>query len=123
MATKQTKQTNESPPALKAKIERLVKNADSKVKAYAGVNIGNAYAIHGIKVIDGEKGLFVSMPQSSYQKDGKTQYTDQFHAITAEARTALNDAVLAAYDERIHMEEDESQDSSESEDSGITPTM
>ena len=63
------------------------------------------------------------MPQSSYQKDGKTQYTDQFHAITAEARTALNDAVLAAYDERLHMEEDESQDSSESEDSGITPTM
>ena len=119
MPTKQSK----SLPSLKVKIERLVKSNDSKVKAYAGVNIGNAYAIHGIKVVDGEKGLFVSMPQSSYQKDGKTHYTDQFHAITAEARTELNDAVLAAYDERIHMDEDEEQDSGESEDGGITPTM
>lgn len=98
---------SESLPALKVKIERFVRSNDSKIRAYASVTVGNAYAVHGIKVIDGEKGLFVSMPQSSYQKDGKAQYTDQFHAISAEARTTLNDAVLTAYAERIHMEENE----------------
>ena len=71
---------------LTVKIDRLVSKKDSSVKAYASATIANSFAIHGIKVIDSSKGLFVQMPQSSYkQKDGQVQYNDIFHAITADA--------------------------------------
>lgn len=39
---------------------------NSKVKAIASVNIGGAFAIHGLRVIDSQKGLFVQMPQNSF---------------------------------------------------------
>ena len=95
-------------PAVAARIDRLVDYEGSKVKAIASANIGGAFAIHGIKVIESQKGLFVQMPQSSYEKDGKKQYTDQFHPITADARNELNAAVMEAYEEKLSETEDES---------------
>lgn len=95
---------------IKVQIDRMVNVEGSKVKAYASANIGGAFAIHGLRVIDSQKGLFVQMPQNSYQKDGKTKYNDIFHPITADARSELNDAVLSAYEQRLHMREDESQE-------------
>lgn len=95
---------------IKARIDRMLDYPDSKVKAIASANIGGAFAIHGIKVIDSEKGLFVQMPQTSFEKDGKKKYNDIFHPITADARTELNSQVLDAYEQRLHMEENESQE-------------
>ena len=95
---------------IKAKIDRMVDNEGSKVKAIASANIGDAFAIHGIRVIDSQKGLFVQMPQNSYQKNGKTEYSDIFHPITADARNELNNAVLSAYEQRLHLREGESQE-------------
>ena len=48
-----------------------------------------------------QKGLFVQMPQSSYEKGGQKHYTDQFHPITANAREELNAAVLDAYEQKL----------------------
>ena len=49
-----------------------------------------------------EKGRFVNMPSTSYtDKDGNKQYSDTFHAITKSARTAVNQAVLNAYDLKL----------------------
>lgn len=93
------------PEQIHAKIDHLYTQNTSRVKAVASVAIADAYAIHGIKIVDGEKGLFVAMPQSSYKKGEKTVYADIFHPITAEARTRLIDAVYAAYEERLHREE------------------
>ena len=84
-------------PSIRAKIDRLVDYENSKVKAIASVSIGNAFAIHGLRVIDSQKGLFVQMPQNSFQRDGKTEYSDIFHPVTAEARSELNSKVLEAY--------------------------
>lgn len=95
-------------PAVAARIDRLVDYEGSKVKAIASANIGGAFAIHGIKVIESQKGLFIQMPQASYEKDGKKQYTDQFHPITADARNELNAAVMEAYEEKLSETEDES---------------
>ena len=95
MATKKTnskapaKQQKRSTPNISARIDRLVDYENSKVKAIASVNIGGAFAIHGLRVIDSQKGLFVQMPQNSFQKDGKSEYSDIFHPITADARTEL----------------------------------
>ena len=102
MATKKTnskapaKEQKRSTPNISARIDRLVDYENSKVKAIASVNIGGAFAIHGLRVIDSQKGLFVQMPQNSFQKDGKTEYSDIFHPVTAEARSELNSKVLEA---------------------------
>lgn len=88
-------------PMMRAKIDRLVNYGTSKVKAIASVDIGGVFAVHGLKIIESQKGLFVQMPQSWYEKDGKKHYSDQFHPVTAEGRQALNSAVLDAYDLKL----------------------
>ena len=105
-----SKQNRLDAPTVAVRIDRMVDREDSKVRAYASANIGGAFAIHGIRVVDSQKGLFVQMPQSSYQKDGKTVYQDIFHPITADARTKLNSAVLSAYEQHLQMEETSAQD-------------
>ena len=108
-----SKQNRQDYPTVSVRIDRMVDREDSKVKAYASANIGGAFAIHGVRVVDSQKGLFVQMPQRSYEKDGATKYEDIFHPIPADARTELNGAVLSAYEQRLHMEEDEAQDMTE----------
>lgn len=107
ITAKEQKQTPKAPdaqsriPELKVKIDSLVDYEGSKVKAFASVNIGGAFALHGIRVMDSEKGLYVAMPSRSYQKDGKTEYAEVFHPVTADARTALNNAVMTAYEQKM----------------------
>ena len=121
MATKKTntkapaKQQKRSTPNISARIDRLVDYENSKVKAIASVNIGGAFAIHGLRVIDSQKGLFVQMPQNSFQKDGKTEYSDIFHPVTAEARSELNSKVLEAYEQKLDEVESENEDLDEGE--------
>lgn len=105
---------------INARIDRMPNHEGSKVKAIASANIGGAFAIHGIKVIDSEKGLFVQMPQTAYEKDGRKKYSEIFHPITADSRSELNSAVLEAYEQRLHMEENELQ---ETEESAFTQSM
>lgn len=88
-------------PEITARIDRMVDYEGSKVKAIASANIGGAFAIHGIRVVDSQKGTFVAMPQSSYEKDGQKHYSDLFHPISAEAREELNGAVLDAYEQKL----------------------
>ncbi len=62
------------------------------------------------------------MPSNSYtDKNGNTKYNDVFHAITAEARTELNNKVLEAYEQALEKQQDE--DESESEEDSMTQTM
>lgn len=119
------KQTNpvNKVPNISVRIDRLVDYEGTNIKATASANIANAFAIHGIRVCDSPKGLFVSMPATSYQKDGQTHYNETFHAITKEARGALNSAVLEAYEQRVHMEEDQDADISEDASPGFGQSM
>ena len=66
--------------------------------AFASVTINDMIAIHGIRVIDSEKGRFAAMP-SMKDKDG--EYRDIAHPVTGDLRKQLNAAVLAAYDEAL----------------------
>lgn len=121
MTTKKTaskapaKEQKRSAPAISARIDRLVDYEDSKVRAIASANIGGAFAIHGIRVIDSQKGLFVQMPQRSYQKDGSTEYTDIFHPVTAEARSELYGKVMEAYEQQLAQTEAEEEAVEEAE--------
>lgn len=105
---KQKKVQTNSTPKVEARIDRILPG-DGKTKAFASATIGGAFAIHGIRVIDSEKGIFVAMPQESYTKNGEKKYTDTFHAITAEARTALIEAVDAAYAQKLEELEEQGQ--------------
>lgn len=117
------KKQEQAAPALSVRIDRMVDYENSSVRAIASANIGGAFAIHGIKVINSQKGLFVSMPQSSYQdRDGNTKYSDIFHPITTEARTGLKDAVLDAYEAKL-AEVQEQDGPEEGETQGMGPTM
>ena len=100
MKTQNKTQQETSMPQVEVRIDRML-DGDFKTKAYASATIGGAFAVHGIRVIETEKGRFISMPQESYKKNGETKYSDTFHAITAEARTALVEAVNDAYELKL----------------------
>ena len=114
----------EQIPTIRAKIDRLADFENSKVKAFASANIG-PFAVHGLRVVDGEKGMFVAMPSTSYQKDGKTEYQETFHPVSGEARKALSDAVLQAYEQKLTEEqtEDAGMNMEEAEELPFTQTM
>ena len=63
-------------------------------KGYASVTVDGMFGAHGISIVEGKNGLFVSMPQT---KDAKGEFRDIFHPVTSEGRKALNDAVLTEF--------------------------
>ena len=68
---------------------------DSKnLLANASVTIGGCFAIRGVRVMNSEKGAFVSMPQ---RKTADGEYKDVCFPTTAEMRKTLNSAVLGEY--------------------------
>lgn len=118
------KEQKKALPNITARIDRLVEQDDSSVKAYASVNIGGAFAVHGIKVIDSVKGIFVSMPSNSYKKDGKVEYSDICHPITAEARNELIEKVTEAYEIKLGEEQDmDNISEDEAQTADIQPSM
>ena len=62
--------------------------------ATATVTLGGCFAIRSIRVLDSEKGAFVSMPQ---RKNAQNEYKDVCFPTTAEMRKELNRAVLGEY--------------------------
>ena len=114
MTTKKKPEQANAAPVVEARIDRLL-DGDFKTKAYASATIAGAFAIHGMRVIESEKGRFISMPQDSYKKGGETKYTDTFHAITSEARDALVDAVNKAYEQALAQRQENGPDNTMSQ--------
>lgn len=85
---------------IKAKIDRMV-NAGN-VKAIASVSLDGQFVVKNLKVMDGRKGLFVSMPQETYAgKDGQKKYSNTFFALTNSAKMELQQAVLDTYRQQL----------------------
>ena len=103
-------QTNEVE--IKARIDKLFTDESRPLRAFASANIGD-YAIHGIKVLENDKGLWVSMPQTSYKDaDGNTKYEDLFHATTADAKSRLGKAVVEEYNQALEQSQKENAEQS-----------
>ena len=110
-------------PRINAKIDNLVDN-DTNLRAFASITVGGAVAVHGLRVMDSKKGLFVSMPSYSYEDhNGETKYADYAHPISKEARDAINTKVLDAYEQALEESESENEGESygESEDYDSEP--
>jgi stage V sporulation protein G len=80
---------------------RLIKG-EGKMRAVASITIDNEFAVHDIKIIEGQSGLFLAMPS---RKVGESEHRDIAHPINAQARDELQRMVIEAY-ERV-LEEDE----------------
>ncbi|HAS80000.1 MAG TPA: septation protein spoVG [Fusobacteriaceae bacterium] len=78
---------------------RTVKNENElKLKAYADITLDGSFVIHGLKVIDGQKGMFVAMPS---RKMPNGEFKDIAHPITPELRRILTEIVIKKYSETI----------------------
>jgi len=70
-------------------------------RAFASVAIDDMIAIRGIRVVEGEKGMFVTMPQS---KDKEDKYHDIAFPLNGDLRKEISNAVLAEYDRAASLE-------------------
>lgn len=73
---------------------RKASGTETKLKAYCSVVLDAMFVVHDVRVVEGVKGLFVSMPR---RKTNEGEYRDLAHPITAEARDLIQKAVLDAY--------------------------
>ena len=90
MAAPKKKQQETATPQVEARIDRLM-DGDFKTKAFASATIGGAFAVHGIRIIESDKGRFISMPQDSYKKNGETKY-DAYEQKLQEQQEQKSDA-------------------------------
>lgn len=68
---------------------------EGKMKAVVSITLDNEFVIHDIKVIEGEKGLFIAMP-SRMAADG--EYRDIAHPINSQTRELISDMVIGKYE-------------------------
>jgi len=77
---------------------------DSKMKAIVSITIDDEFVVHDIKVIEGEKGLFIAMP-SKKASDG--EYRDIAHPINSETRDRIQRIILDSYEKALLEPNDE----------------
>lgn len=71
---------------------------DSKMKAIVSITIDDEFVVHDIKVIEGEKGLFIAMP-SKKASDG--EYRDIAHPINSDTRDRIQRIILESYENAL----------------------
>ena len=91
-----SKDVKAAPPKYDVKIHAI--HPEGTLRANASVNIYGDFAVRGIKVMEGTKGLFVSMP--SY-KAGNGEYKDICFPCTKEAKAEFDNAVISAYQQAL----------------------
>ncbi|MBE6837676.1 MAG: septation regulator SpoVG [Ruminococcus sp.] len=67
---------------------------DGKLKGVVSVTFDNYFAVHDIKIVQGEERLFVAMPS---RRDDNGTFRDIVHPISQEARTVIENSILDAY--------------------------
>ena len=76
------------------RVRRVAK--EGKMKAVVYITIDEEFVVHDIKVIEGEKGLFIAMP-SRKATDG--EYRDIAHPINSETREKIQGIILQKYEQ------------------------
>ncbi len=73
---------------------------NGRLKAYATIIFDNDFIVRDLKVIEGEKGLFVSMP-SRRRKDGS--FRDIVHPLNADTRKMIEESIIGEYNKAVKM--------------------
>ena len=71
---------------------------EGKMKAVVSITIDDEFVVHDIKVVEGEKGLFIAMPS---RKAADGEYRDIAHPINSETRASIQNIVLEAYEKAL----------------------
>ena len=75
---------------------------EGKMKAVVSITIDDEFVVHDIKVIEGEKGLFIAMPS---RKAADGEYRDIAHPINSGTRERIQKLILEKYEETLAAEE------------------
>ena len=86
------------------RIRKIAK--EGKMKAIVSITLDDEFVVHDIKVIEGEKGLFIAMPS---RKTTTGEYKDIAHPINSTTRTEIQNIILTKYEETIVQEEAEAE--------------
>ena len=84
------------------RVRKVARNG--KMKAVVSITIDDVFVVHDIKVIEGDKGLFIAMPS---RKAADGEYKDIAHPINSDTRTALQELILMKYREAMESDTDE----------------
>ena len=75
---------------------------EGKMKAVVSITIDEEFMVHDIKIIEGEKGLFIAMPS---RKAADGEYRDIAHPINSNTRDRIQKLILEKYQETMAVEE------------------
>ena len=78
---------------------------EGKMKAIVSITLDDEFVVHDIKVIEGEKGLFIAMPS---RKTTTGEYKDIAHPINSQTREQIQDIILKEYQQAL-TEEDQTE--------------
>ena len=73
---------------------RKIEKEGSRMKGIASVLLDECFAVHDIRIIEGDNGLFIAMPSRKTSTGG---YRDSAHPINPETRTMFEETILEAY--------------------------
>lgn len=71
---------------------------EGKMKAVVSITIDEEFVVHDIKVIEGEKGMFIAMPS---RKAADGEYRDVAHPINSDTRERIQQLILEKYQAEI----------------------
>ena len=77
---------------------RVVEKENSKMRGFASVTIDDQFVVHDIKIIEGEKGLFIAMPS---RKTSDGEFKDVAHPIKSSTREELQRIILERYEKEM----------------------
>ena len=83
---------------------RKINKEGSRMKGIASVLLDDSFAVHDIRIIDGDNGLFIAMPSRKTATGG---YRDVAHPINPEVRAMFEEAILDAYEKAEEPTDDE----------------
>ena len=79
-------------------VSRLYKlEGEGAMRAFADVAINDSLLIRGLRVVEGQKGIFVSMPK---QQGKDSKWYDTIRPLSTQVRDEISDAVLKAYKDK-----------------------
>ena len=73
---------------------KKVEKEGSRMKGKASILLDDSFAVHDIRIIEGDNGLFIAMPS---RKTATGEYEDIAHPINSDARKMFEDAIIDAY--------------------------
>ena len=79
-------------------IVNVLVNSENKVKAMASVTFDNVFMVTGIKVVGGQNGVFISMPQ---RRNASGEYKDICFPKTADFRKEITEKIIEEYNKEV----------------------